>query len=106
SKRALPPPDPVLLALHGDPPGALVGEGASGPVDDRLSAILVRRQELQVHRPPRGLRLRSGHRTAAEHLYDRGPAPNRRHGALVAVLEGLRLLSGDSVGDRLSGVLP
>ena len=77
----------------------------SGPVDDRLGAVLVRRQQRQVDDAPGGLRLHAGHRPAAEHLNHGGAAADGRHRPLVLVLEGLRLLAGDPVRDRLARVL-
>ena len=41
----------------------------------------------------------------ARHLHDRGAAADRRHRALVVVLERLRLLAGDEPGDVLAGAL-
>ena len=55
--------------------------------------------------PHASLRRLALHRPPAQHLDDRRAAADRRHRALVAVLERLRLLARDAPGDRLAGVL-
>src|SRR4051794_891161 len=95
----------VLLGLDPDPARALVREARAGPVDDRLRAILVGRQQRKVDGAPGELGLLALHRLAAEHLqHGRTPA-DRRARALVPVLEGLRLLAGGDVRDRPAGML-
>jgi hypothetical protein len=49
--------------------------------------------------------IRPARRAAAEHLDDGRAASDRRHRALVTVLERLSLLARDPTGDRLAGVL-
>ena len=63
------------------------------------------RQEREVHGAPGQLRRLALHRPPAHHLDDRGAAADRRHRALVVVLERLGLLARDAPGDRFAGVL-
>ena len=89
-----------------DPAGALVRERGPGPVDDRLGAVLVRRQQREVHGAPREpaafrpfiVRPPSICTTAA-------PRPIVAIVPLSLVLERLGLLARDAPGDRLAGVL-
>ena len=96
----------VVVRVHGDAAGTLVREHGAGPVDDRLRAVLVGREEREVHRSPGELGRLALHRAAAEHLDDRRAASDRRHRALVVVLERLGFLAREAPGDRLAGVLP
>src|SRR6185312_11936930 len=43
----------TLLAADGDAADALVRQTGSGPIDDGLRPVFVRRQEHEVHRTPR-----------------------------------------------------
>src|SRR4029078_10565040 len=43
----------LLVRFDADPADALVRQLASGPVDDRLRAVLVRGEEREEHGPPR-----------------------------------------------------
>ena len=54
-----------------------------------------------MHRRPGELGLHTLHRAPAEHLDDRSAAPDRRHRALVLVLERLGLLVRDAPRDVL-----
>src|SRR4029077_13629011 len=85
----------LLVLVDGDSSHALVRQLAACPVDDRLRTILVRRHECQVDGAPGELRLVALHRLSAEHLHDLVVAPDRRHRALVPVLERLRGLARD-----------
>src|SRR6266576_6606174 len=92
----------LASCLDGDPRLSLVRQTCSRPVDDGLRAILIRRQQCQVDGPPGERRRLALHRPSAEHLHD-GRAPSDcRHGALVPILERLRLLACDLAGDRLA----
>src|SRR6476620_9119004 len=103
---------PVVIAVSslascfgGDSRPSLVRQPCSSPVDDGLRTILVRREQRQMDRSP-GQRGRLAlHRSPAEHLHDGRAPSDRRHGALVLVLERLRFLPGDPAGDRLAGLL-
>src|SRR4029078_7605077 len=94
---------PLLVRSDADPAHALVRQLASGPVDDRLRAVLVRREEREVPAPQADLRLAPLHRPPAEHRDDRRVASDRGHRALVAVRERLRRLARHAAGDRLAG---
>jgi hypothetical protein len=51
------------------------------------------------------LRFPAGDGSHPEHLHTGGSAPDRRHRALVAVCEWLRLLVGNLAPDRFADVL-
>src|SRR6185436_18040283 len=61
----------LLVRVDADPAHALVCELTPRPVGDRLRTVLVRREEREMHGPPRELRLVPLHRLPAEHLHDR-----------------------------------
>ena len=85
----------ALIGRHREPSRALVRHDRAGPIDDRPRAVLIRRQQREMHGAPRQLRRGSCHRAAAEHLDDRGPAPDGGHRALVVVAERLGFLSAN-----------
>src|SRR3954451_7522150 len=95
----------VPLGFDPDPARALMREARAGPVDDGLGAILVGGQQGEVDGAPGELGFLALDRLTAEHLHHGGAAADRRHRALVPVFEGLRLLTGHEVRDRLAGVL-
>src|SRR5262249_2658384 len=94
-----------LIRGHGDPSDALVRQPGSGPVDDGLRAVLVGREQREVDGSPGHLRLEPLHRPAAEHLNDRSATTDRGHRALVPIVERLRRLAGQALGDRLTCVV-
>src|SRR6266576_782203 len=82
----------LASCLDGDSRPSLVRQPCSGPVDDGLRTILVRREQRQMDRSP-GQRGRLAlHRSPAEHLHDGRAPSDRRHGPFVPVLEWLRPL--------------
>src|SRR4026209_563022 len=95
----------LLVRVDADPAHAPLWELTPRPVDDRLRTVLVRREEREMHGPPRELRLVPLHRLPAEHLHDRCIATDRRHRALVLVGERLGRLARDTAGDRLPHML-
>src|SRR5690242_5805097 len=98
-------PSSSLIRVDADASSALVRDRRARPVDDRLRAVLVCGQQRQMDGRPGELGLRALHGLAAEHLDDGRAAPDRRHRALVDVLERLRLLALDDAVDGLPGVL-
>src|SRR5512132_1391184 len=96
----------ALRLIHLDPAGTLVREPRPGPVDHGLRSVLARRQERQVDRAPREPRRGPRERPTPAELHHGSLATDRRHRALVPVLERLGLLLLQGPRDRLAGVLP
>ena len=92
----------VVIDPHADACRTLVREPGPGPVDDRLRPVLSRGEQREMHGPPRERRLLPGHREAVRPLHDRGEATDRRHRALVEVVERLGLLALQEPGDVLA----
>ena len=85
----------LLLPADQDSSGALVGEAAPGPVDNRLRPVLPRGEQREMDRAPREERHLPLHRSSAVQLRHRGAARDRGHRSLVVVLERLGLLARD-----------
>ncbi len=79
----------AAIRPHRDPGGTFVREPRPRPVDDRLRPVLAGRQQGEVHGAPGERGRLALHRPPARHLDHGRAAADRRHRALVVVLERL-----------------